>query len=357
MQAKDLYLYLGLGIALLFSILLISGGEKKKVLLLEFPSPGEKVTFEAGKKYTLKWRSQNIEKLGIVLYKGKEAQWLAKGIPAQKREFEFKVFEYQPAGKDYRISIFEFPFHKNGVAVFTEEIEILGPKFVSCDQFSVEKEWVFLPSDFPKIKKVFFTKGHYSGDLDGLQGADEICQNEARGFGFEGEWVSMLGDEKKSIEEKLEADGISLNSIFVFAQPFETIVAGKTCHQLLGKNLDQFLEKFWYNKDWLQEKFGQELFYDLRSLWLGRIKKDDKKECISERGEWSFTVTCQNWSTKEDRVKERGGEEVPICYSPEGKKEKAIYLKGLSSGEVGEGLVPNFAQSCANSKKLICVQK
>lgn len=355
MQKKDFYLYLGLGIALIIGLLLISGGEKKKILKLEFPLPNEKVTFEAGKKYTLKWKSQNIEKIGIVLYKGeKMVEWIAKGIPASKGEFEYKIFEYQPSGKDYRISIFEFPFHEKGVVVFSGEIEILGPQFISCDQFSIEREWIFLPSDFPGTKKVFFTKGHYSGDLDGLIGADKICQNEAKGLGYEGEWVAMIGDEKRSIEEKIEDDGISKNSIFVFAKPFETIVTGKTCHLLLGKNLDQFLEKFWYNKDWLLEKFGQDLYEDMKSLWLGRLKKEDKKECIFEGGKWSFTVSCQNWLTKEEKI---GGEEAPFCYTPQGKRVKANYLKGLASAEVGKGLVPNFPRDCNNPQKLICVQK
>ncbi len=357
MRAKDLYLILGIGVALLIVIFINFLGEKK-VLILEKPSPREKVTLEAGKTYTIEWRSKGIEKVGIVLYKGEEGQWIAQGVPAAKGSFEFKVFEFQPSGTDYRIGIFEFPWKKGNVAAFSGEIEILGPKFVSCDQFSVEREWPFLPSDFPNIKKVFFTKGYYHGDLGGLEGADKICQQEAKSLGYEGEWVAILGDEMQSAAEKLQQkDKINLNSIFVFAEPYQTVVTGKSCHLLLGKTFNDFMEKFSYNIDWLKEKFGEELAQDFANVWLGRVFPEQKKECINEGSEWSYTVSCQNWHTSKDRLELQKEEKLPLCYTREGKPMYSQYLKGLSSSLKEGFLTREFARSCSSPQKLLCVQK
>lgn len=344
-------------------------GEKS----LKLVSPNGKEVWRAGETYQISWKAKNIGKVGIVLIKGegkdKKEEWIAKDISAGQRKYDWKIFVWQAPGQDYKIGIFEYPWKEGNKIDYSDEtFTIIGPQFASCDSLSIENEWPFLPSDFPNLRKVFITRDSWQGNLGGLEGADEKCQQEAEKNGFAGKWKALLGD-----DNTLAVDRLDLNGIFVEARPAAILPEGKTCHRLLGKNFDLFFEKLSEPLLVSKEKFERDFLKNLSELWLGRINKESKKNCttiysqfpppdLSKR--YSFTTTCQNWTTELKIIPgypPPPGEkkEFPICYTPEGATIQAVGSAGLSSGLIEEEkyLSPFLAKPCDSFQHLLCIQQ
>ena len=200
--------------------------------MLEITSPKGGEVFQAGKTYQITWDARNIGNIGIMLVKGrdqKEIKVIASDIPASKRKFDYSVFVWENAGEDYdqdyKIAIYEYPWQEGKkISYSTDYFTIAGPKFASCDTLSKNNEWPYLPSDYPELKKVFVTQGSYNGNLEGLEGADRKCQDEAEKLDYGGTWKAFLGD-----DQKLATDRLNLEGIFIDAKA-ETVIdaAGKT---------------------------------------------------------------------------------------------------------------------------------
>lgn len=363
---------------ILVLILLIAGGggiyyyfylEKSLKLI----SPNGKEVWQANKTYQITWKAKKIDKLGIVLIKegSKETKWIAKDIPAGKKKQDWQIFVWEAPGQDYKIAIFEYPWKEGNLIDYSDEnFTILGPKFASCDSLSSEAEWPFLPSDFPNLRKVFITEESWQGNLEGLEGADKKCQSEAEKEGFQGVWKAFLGD-----DQTLAVDRLKLEGIIVEAKSAGQLPEEKTCHRLLGKNFDEFLKKLSNPLVFNQEKLEEEFLKNLSNIWLGRINKESKKDCLAVFIEYlsrdpslnySFTTTCQNWTTSEERVSgyPSKGKEVltlPVCYTPQGERINAATLVGISSGIIEKQGEKFFSSSlgrpCNFSQKLLCIEQ
>jgi len=341
---------------------------------LQLISPNGKEIWQANKTYQITWKARNIGKVGIMLVKGedaKEGKWLAKDISARKKKQDWSIFVWQTPGQDYKIAIFEYPWQEGNKIDYSDDFfTILGPQFASCDNLSIEAEWPFLPSDFPDLRKVFITAASWPGNLEGLEGTDKKCQQEAEKEGLEGKWKAFLGDDTIFAIERLNLEGI-----FIEAKPAALLPEGKTCHRLLGKNFDEFFKKLSDPLLLNQEKFEETFLKDLQNIWLGRVNKESKRDCTTVYAKYlspdpsrnySFTTTCQNWTIDQEIVPgypPKPGEEIefPICYTPEGKRINAAGLAGLSSGliekEKEKILTPSLGRSCNFSQKLLCVQQ
>ena len=142
------------------------------------------------------------------------------------------------------------------------------------------------------------------------------------------------------------------DGVFIAAIPSATLIRGATCHQLLGKNFNEFLEKFSDLVIINEEKLENDFLKDMENLWLGRFDEKSKKNCTTIAAallvpykplveEHSFTTTCQNWTQENELVQ---GYPVPIgeakpsfptCYTLAGQFTDAVALGGLASGLIG----------------------
>jgi len=343
----------------------------EKALKLVFPIGGE--VLEANKKYEIKWKARNIGKVGIMLARGDDpsnAKYIVEDFPAGKKKYEWQIFTWQASDQNYKISIFEYPWAEGNLIDYSKTFTIAGPEFASCDSLSIDAEWPFIPSDYPNLRRVFITSKSYKGNLEGLEGADKICQEAAKENSFEGNWKAFLGD-----DQTLAVDRLKLEGVFIEAIPAPTITEGKTCHRLLGKDFNEFFAKlsdsYIVNKDKMDEPF----FKDLASIWLGRVNKDSKRDCIIIDLEYpssnislnySFTTTCQNWTSERENVE---GYPAPSnektsfssCYTPKGQRIDAIGVAGLSAAvaktDQGDNFSPYIGKSCGDSRKLLCIEQ
>lgn len=348
----------------------------EKSLKLIFPQAEEEL--RAGKTYQISWKSKNIGKVGIMLVKDKEpreSEWIVKDFPAGKRKYDWQIFVWQEPRQDYKISIFEYPWQEGSKIDYSNKnFTILGPQFASCDSLSVEAEWPYLPNDFPNLRKVFITKYSFSGNLGGLAGADQKCQTEAEEKGFSGTWKAFLGD-----DTNLAVDRLNLEGIFVEAKAAALLPEEKTCHRLLGKNFDQFFRKLSapvvFNQERLALNREDEFLNNLNNIWLGRVNKESRRDCVTiftnypiydPSLNYSFTTTCQDWTTSQRivpsyKTKQDEKIEFPSCYTPEGQRINAVALAGLSLGVIEKAGVKSFTfdlgKSCDNSQKLLCIQQ
>jgi hypothetical protein len=197
----------------------------KKELELISPNGGE--VWRAGETYTITWKSKKIDKVDIVLVKEgeqpKKSKIIVKNFPAKEKKYKWQIFAFEEPSDRYKIAIFESPWQEgNKIDYSNSYFSIVGPKFVSCEQLEITEGWIFLPSDYPNLKRIFITENTYSGNLGGLEGADKICQEEAKKMGFEGNWKAFLGDDNISASERLKLDGI-----FVYAKSQEGLPQDK----------------------------------------------------------------------------------------------------------------------------------
>jgi len=365
-------------IVFIFMFYLLINQLMKSVQVLA-PNGGEE--WEIGQTHQITWKARGIEKVGIVLFKGGEASWIAKNVPAKPGKYDWKIYPGQEYGPGFWIAVFEYPWQKNNKIDYSNgTFAVVFSELFSCNDLSIEKEWLYLPSDFPNLRRVFITEDRFSGNLDGLEGADQKCQQEAENQGFNGEWQAFLGgdsDEDLAVE-RLKRTPRKTDGVFIEAKPAATLIRGATCHRLLGKNLDGFLEKFSDPLIINQEKLEEPFLEDMENLWLGRIDERSRKNCISIFSvlssrytalaeKYSFTTTCQSW-TKGDKLVTGypviGGEpgpSFPSCYTPEGKLTDAVALGGLSSalikGTEGRVFTSSQGKYCSTRQKLLCIEE
>jgi len=368
--AVIIIIVVGIGVFIYFR----SIGEKN--LRVVSPNGGE--ILRAGQTYQITWKARKIGKVGIMLIKGeenKESKWIAKDISAGKKSYNWQVFTWEAPGQDYKIALLEYPWQEGNFYDYSDEtFTIIGPKFASCDILSTEAEWPFIPSDFPNLRKVFITKEEWPGNLGGLEGADQKCQEEAEKIGLKGgTWKAFLGDDTTFATDRLKLEGI-----FVEATSSTILPEGKTCYRLYGKNFNEFFKKLSEPLAINQEKFDEDFLNDLGNIWLGRINNESKKDCIAifstspyydPTKNYTFTTTCQNWTTDRGAVAGYPPEpnktvEFPACYTPQGVRVDAVKLGGLGSGLLGkerEGEIPTFTsslgKSCSLSQKLLCIEQ
>lgn len=342
---------------------------------LAVASPNGKEVWEANKTYQIRWKGKKIGKVGIMLMKEgtRETEWIAKEVPGLDGKYDWNIFVWQEPRQDYKIAIFEYPWKEgNKIDYSDENFTILGPAFASCDAYSVEKEWPFVPSDYPDLRKVFITENSWNGNLEGLEGADKKCQAEADSGGLTGTWKALLGNDQTVAVSRLNLEGI-----FVNARTATTLPEGKTCHELWGRNFDEFFKKFSNTLTVNKEKFSSEFLQkELPNVWLGRINDDSKRECvlvaakfayIDPNRQYSFTTTCQNWTIGDESIEGYPPSvgstlQFPICYNTQGQKLSAVSLSGLGIGLVGlevqsQYYSPALGLPCNQTHKLMCVQQ
>lgn len=349
---------------------------------IEILSPNGGEEWEIGKSYEIKWRAKGLEKVGIVFFKGLEPEWIAKDVKANLGKYQWKIYPGQEYGSDYWIAVFEYPWQKGNEIDYTAgAFAVTFSELAGCEGLSIENEWPYLPSDFPSLREVFITPESYSGNLGGLEGADEKCQQSAEAQGLNGNWQAFLGgdSDQESALERLKQSSRKTNGIFVSALPTgDPLIRGASCHRLLGRDFEEFLDKFSALLIVNQEKLESGFLESMVNLWLGRFDARSRKNCLPITDtladsygllaeKYSFTVTCQNW-TRADKLVQgypvpRGEPKplFPVCYTPEGKSTDAVALAGLASGSFGLGTDALYSTSigeyCNEAKHLLCIEK
>jgi hypothetical protein len=343
----------------------------EKSLQLTSPQGGE--VWRANDTYKITWKARNMGRVGIILLEGpqgRDVKWIAQDVPARRGSFDWQIFVWEESRQDYKIAIFEYPWKEGNLIDYSDDFfTVVGPQFASCDALSVAAEWPFMPSDFPDLRKVFITQKSYTGNLERLEGADRICQQEAQEKGLTGAWKALLGDDTVFVIDRL-----NLGGIFVMADSGGLLPENKTCHRLLGNNFNDFLKKLSESLALNRGKFDEDFLEDLQNVWLGRLSKESLRECTTVEGtplrlleqKYSFTTTCQNWTTGLNRVPgyppaPGAAVEFPVCFTPGGVRTNAVGLAGLSLGILGQGaqqtLTTSLGQSCDLPQKLLCVQQ
>lgn len=342
-------------------------GEKE--LVLKTPNGGEVLT--AGRNFKITWKARGISRVGIALIQGgKDVKWIAQDINAGSGKYDWQVFTWEEPRQDYRLGIYEYPWQEGNQRDYSDrDFTILGPRFASCDELSLEAEWPHLPSDYPDLRKVFITRNSWSGDLGGLAGADQKCQSEAQEKGLEGSWKALLGDDSNRAVDRLELDE---NSIFVLADsndtlPYEQIPPStwkqfgsflkkirasnqekdaqgllkpkfsafikslaseknRTCHRLIAKNENELLVLLSAPSLLNGKRLTEDFFQNLKGVWIGKLDRGSENTCTRITSEtpptelgrnYSLTTTCENWTKGLSQIAGGpAGVGVPIkCYS------------------------------------------
>lgn len=368
-----------LAVALTFGFIfyLFFGQVTKSIKVL---APNGKEELEIGKTYKIRWKAKGIGQIGIVAFKGNESKWIAKNIPASTGSYDWKIYPGETYGDDYWIAIFEYPWRKGNVIDYSDTaFAVIYSELANCDTSSIKSQWPYIASDYPEVRKVFFTKTTFNGDLGGFEGADKKCQAEAETLGFKGDWFAFIGgdSDKDLAVERMKQFPRKTDGIFVEAKPVQTLTRGATCHQLLGKNFEEFLANFSQLSVINEKKFDKDFLDKLKNTWVGRIDEASKKNCVPVgsllvedkllKERYSFTVSCQNWTTGQIFVE---GYPVPTnplsptnfdqCHIP--KLIDAVAAGGLSIGLTGgdvsvNSFTPYQGKSCSTHQSLICIEK
>ena len=351
-----------------------------KGVTLTSPLGGEE--WGISQTYSITWKSRGIDRVGIVLFKGEEPQWIAQNVLAGQGRYDWEIFPGQPYGGDYWVAVFEYPWKKgNKISYSKSAFTVVFPELFSCDDLSVQNEWPFVPSDLPNLRRTFVTSPSFMGNLDGLQGADKKCQAEADSQKLGGQWQAFIGGDgdQESAMQRLKAAPRKTDGLFVVANPSATLLRGATCHRLLGKTLNEFLSKLSDSAAVNADKFDRDFFSGLGSIWVGRIDESSVRNCASIQSvindpytplpiKYSFTTTCQNWTQSGSTV---AGYPVPAgtskppfptCYTEQGRLTDAVAVGGLAGILVGSSSENSFIRFtsgafCNLPRKLLCVEK
>ena len=370
-----LYILLGgvlIVIIILFYLFFVYG--RKGVTIT---SPNGLEEWQISETYEITWKARKVGRVGIVLFDETEPKWIAKNIDASQGKYEWKIYPGQAYGDGFWIAIFEYPWQEgNSIDYSNGAFAITYPELSACDTLSFENEWPFLPSNFPNIRKVFITEESFDGNLEGLDGADKKCQEEADSLGFEGTWRAFLGGEsdQELAAERLKRTPRGNDGIFVQADISAILVRGDTCHRLVAKDFNEFLIRLSDSEEVNSEKLDQEFLENIKEIWLGRVDRTSNKNCISigkvigsSYGDlaekYSYTTTCQNWTRGERFVggyPVRFGEtlpEFPLCFTDAGQATNAVASGGLASGLDKENLTIYQGKYCDDKQKLLCIQE
>jgi len=339
-----------LGIILLFNFVFST----KRIAV----SPGA-MSFQAGENYEIKWSAANVGRVGIVLFGGDQPQWIAHNYPAGAGRYVWQSDPYQEAGAEYRFAVFEYPWKKgNAIAYSPALISIIGQKYVSCDSYSVEQNWPYLPSKHPGVLRAFITQSAFDGNLGGIDGADQKCAQEAQKMGYDGTYIAFLGTDDKSARERAAKDGI-----FVEAGAIGQSVEGRFCHRYLAQNLQKLMDKINLSKEAAQIQFSGSFNQGFGNLWLGRMSPAIEKKCLSlgidkeKEMMFSNSYTCQNWTANKRLITGAADANLTRCYDLEGKNLVAKYYGAATitlSEQGGYGL---GAASCDAKRRLLCVEQ
>ena len=108
----------------------------------------------------------------------------------------------------------------------------------------------------------------------------------------------------------------------------------------------------------------------MRTFLALQIDKETKKTCIpiffshspkdvSER--FSFTSTCQDWTTNQERAVYQQEEEAPYCWTPENVKIYPASIAGfaLTISPTEDKEVADFSSGrlCNSYLRLLCIQQ
>ncbi len=372
----------GLMYFLIFTILVVFAfifylffGQLAKNIKIIAPIGGEE--WEVGRTYKISWKARGIDSVGIVLFKGNEPKWIAKNVPAGSGSYEWKIYPGQQYGDDYWVAIFEYPWQKNNkIAYSNGAFAIIYSGVFSCDAVSVQNGWPYVPSDFPKIRKVFITENTYNGNLEGLEGADKKCQQEAEAQGFWGSWHAFLGgdSDKDLAVGRIKNTPRKTEGVFVEAESSASLTNGTTCHRLLGKDFNEFIARFSQSSVINERELGKNFSQKLSEVWLGRFDEKSKKNCIPTSSfignsyrelaeKYSLTSACQNWTKGNNFVEGypvptgQPKPSFPTCFTPEGKLTDAVALGGLAIGTAGGAFTPYQGRSCVNPQRLLCIEE
>jgi len=359
-------------VVFIFIFYLLYSHLSKNIQLLT-PNGGEEL--EIGKTYEIIWKAHGIERVGIVLFKGGEPKWIARNISAKAEKYEWKIYPGQDYGDDYWIAVFEYPWRKGNKIDYSDRaFAIVYSELSSCDTLSIKNEWPYLPSDLPNLRRVFITEERFSGNLEGLEGADQKCQKAADEQGLGGKWQAFLGSDKELAVKRLEKTLRGTDGVFVLAFPEAELTNRKaTCHRLLARDFNSFLALFSDSLVINQKKLESDFLEKFKNIWLGRINEKSRKNCtfISEGRElaekYSFTTTCQNW-TQGVRFVEgypvpvgRVKPSFPTCYTPQGMLTEAVVVGGLSTGLIEKEkdiiFTPYKGKSCEVAQSLLCIEE
>lgn len=344
--------------------------------------PDGKEVLEVGQTYQVAWKASGVDKVGIVLFKGKEPKWIARDVSAGAGKYEWKIYPGEQYGDDYWVAVFEYPWKKgNKIDYSNGSFAVVYPELSSCDKLSIESGFTFVPSDYPDIRRVFITSESYTGNLNGLDGADKICQEEADKKGLEGKWHAFLGgdsDEEIAVERLRKTEKRGLDGVYVEAEPGATLMRGETCNRLLGMNFNDFKNNFSNLSILNEKKMSDDFFKNLSGIWIGRFDEKSKKTCAgianvlndpykSSQEKYSLTVTCQNWTADARYVPgypvASGAPKpsFPNCYTPQGAMTNAVMMAGFAEGFTGEGnnkaFSPYQGKECSTKQKILCIEE
>ncbi|MBC7073910.1 hypothetical protein H5T58_00750 [Candidatus Parcubacteria bacterium] len=382
---------------------------------LKTPNGGEII--RAGWVFQVQWSARKIGEINLYLVKegSKEKVLIGEKIPARQKSFSWRVNPWQEPREDYKIYVEEVATGKildKSEKTFT----IWGPKFADCYQFALADpdKVVYLPSDYPGIRRIFITNGTFSGAIGNLQKADEICQREAQSMGLEGKWQALLGDENEPTRKRIaEFEGIiveapggltvigeylpsdvwgrfkqfiqkakvkpevkskALQAHETLSEPFNSFLnkmnsakAYRRCHRFLAYNFQEFLEKLQkIPVENLQSLWGGDFVGKLKSgVWWGVFDENYQKECIDIPAlkYYSLTTTCGNWSLNKNYLegfvpgKEEQTIPVKYCYDPSGEKILAGAIGGRAILLKDSFFTLYYGAPCSSNLRLICIEQ
>jgi hypothetical protein len=329
---------------------------KRTLLLLEGKAAGP---VKAGDSVPIKWSAAKVDRVGIILISNTEVSWVARDLPASQGSFDWKTFVYQKPGSDFKIAIFEYPWKEGNLVSYSKKnIEILGAKYTSCEDLSVQAEFPFIASNYENVKKTFITASGYSGDLGGLQGADKKCQAEAVKLGYKGNYIAFIGDDSVSAQERLKKPGA-----YILALGALSLVEGTTCHRLLAENTEKLVEKFTLSAESAKIKLDEEFLKSFGRIWVGRLTANLRKDCLMidrSQADFSYSVTCQNWSQSKEKIYTGNVPDfagLERCYSDAGKSIPANFIGAYASVVASDGATGLIGRSCNSALRLLCVEQ
>ncbi len=361
-----------------FVFYLFTTSATKKIVVVS-PKGGE--LWEVTKENPITWRASGIKRVGIVIFKGSEPMWVARDVDAASGKYAWKANPGERYGSDYWVAIFEYPWKAgNAIGYSQNSFAIVYPNLENCNPLSISNEWPYVPSDMAGLRRTFITVDSYRGNMGGLEGADQICQREAQSKGFRGDWHAFLGgdgDEQIALQRLLKTPK-GTEGVYVDAESALALESGITCHRLLGKNIDEFLNKFSDRLVINSEKVGNDFLSLMSNVWLGRINNTSRKNCspitalagsqytpLAEQ--YTFTLTCQNWTQDQNVVNNYpppAGQLRPLyptCYTFEGRLTEALTLGALASGTTGgtnelNSVAINQVKACSSQQRLLCIE-
>jgi len=342
-----------LGIVLLLNFIMST----KQLLMFDL----KQTSIKAGDPLTIQWGANNIDRVGIVLFDGDKPQWIVQNLPASAKKYTWNSLANLDAGNDYRVAIFEYPWLKgNMISYASNTFEIIGQKYASCDDFSVEQQWPNLADNYANARKIFITSGVWTGNLGGIDGADGKCNQEAKSMNYAGNYIAFIGSDTISAVERITKPGV-----FIEAVSSGSLPNGRTCHRLVAQNLQILIDKTKLTKEIAQIQLSDAFARRLGDVWYGRRTSSAETKCllIGAPGfvnSYSGTHTCQNWATDKRQVYPGPIPEtadLPKCYDLEGKNVFANYF-GAGIGTVDkEGTYTTSSDSCDAGHRLICIEQ